>query len=108
MDISPKILEAAALLDKDNPGWHRRVNLDDFNINDGCKCVLGWAYGDGIRRAGSGYGNHHERLEDILNIPGIFSWMPYESEWRHFIAERQKADDFPLSFPIEVTEEVYA
>ena len=36
----------AALLDIENPGWYKKINLDKLSINSCSDCILGQIYGD--------------------------------------------------------------
>jgi hypothetical protein len=40
---SPELLSAVAVLDKDQPGWWRKIDLENFNLHSD-RCVLGQVY----------------------------------------------------------------
>jgi hypothetical protein len=110
MDITEEVLKNVAALDKDQPGWHRKINLRTLNMGHCSSCVLGQVYnlGPESRYVPGTYLDVWDRLQAI-DSELTHAFIPEEdAAWRHLIAERQEADKFPLASPIEVTEEVYA
>lgn len=95
MNFSPELLEAVALLDQDQPGWWRRVNLGDFNLNSCSRCVIGQVYNGHSHDAPADFTVHTGRLFPV-NTWKVFAGgnlrHEYEPQWRNLIAARQRAD----------------
>lgn len=43
--VEQRVTRGMHLLDKDRPGWHRRINLGSLNIARSDSCALGQTYG---------------------------------------------------------------
>jgi len=103
MTYDPNLLSAVAVLDADQPGWHRRVNLATLNLTN-AKCVLGQTYGVGERPA------HEDPWVKIFrrfDLGAMFTFMPpYEDQWKSLIAERQEADRIGETLSIPELDEV--
>jgi hypothetical protein len=39
-----RVFDGMALLDKENPGWELKIDLEELNLASGCHCVLGQLY----------------------------------------------------------------
>jgi len=48
----------ALLLDQYDPNWYLHIDLEDFDISNGCRCILGQLYGDNTR----------DRYQDYVTI----------------------------------------
>lgn len=49
MTIAGACVEAGAqFLDRIEPGWFKKIEIDIFDISDGCNCILGQIHGDYI------------------------------------------------------------
>ncbi len=44
--MQERVQRGAAYLDEVDPGWHRRVNADTLELEDGHHCVLGQLHGE--------------------------------------------------------------
>lgn len=44
--VQERVQRGAAYLDEVDPGWHRRVNADTLELEDGRHCVLGQLHGE--------------------------------------------------------------
>jgi hypothetical protein len=104
MTYSPELLSAVAVLDKDQPGWWRKVDLEKYHHADCAACVIGQVYGCG---SGNGVATADFRRErsrlfphagETMEVPdgtgfhAFFDYGEYGTEWRSLIAERQSAD----------------
>lgn len=92
MEYSAELLAAVAVLDKDQPGWWRKIDLGRFTLV-GCKlCVIGQVYGSVVGT----YSATVNRLGFLAtNRPApcrVFAQLCFEPEWRSLIAERNEAD----------------
>lgn len=45
-DVAERVASGVAWLDANEPDWAERIDLSEFNIRDGCYCVLGQVYGN--------------------------------------------------------------
>jgi hypothetical protein len=39
--IAERVAKGAALLDREEPGWEQRIDLETLALDDPCKCILG-------------------------------------------------------------------
>jgi hypothetical protein len=93
---SPELLAAVAVLDKDQPGWWRKVDTGKgFHLMDCQSCVLGQIYGNGqpedsVPLEDTGWAIGMKRTG---GLPGVFSdHERFADEWRSLIAARNEAD----------------
>jgi hypothetical protein len=101
---SPELLSAVAVLDKDQPGWWRKIDLENFNLHSD-RCVLGQVYElRGIhsifdKAAALGVNCLTFCPDRRANMREDFNLV----QWSSFIAERQSADRIgeTLSIPLE-------
>lgn len=54
----------AAMLDRQDPGWWKRVKVTQLDLASGCDCVLGQVYGDVVK----GEGPWGDPLVDGFNL----------------------------------------
>lgn len=93
MTYRPEFLEVVALLDKDRPGWHRRVDLSVFTLGGFTHCICGQVYGPGMRRFKEAFESLGISLRSNDDPRSqVFADMTYEDEWRRLILERTEAD----------------
>lgn len=97
LTVQERVANGVVLLDEKRPGWDSIVRLDDFNLWDGEKCILGQLF------------NSYARGVVILNLNFESTAMDYgfnapatsvharevemyalESEWSYVIAERRE------------------
>ena len=45
MNYAEAVAKGIQLLDEKVPGWHERIDLRDFDMSSGARCVLGQIYG---------------------------------------------------------------
>lgn len=43
-DLAARAAAGAAFLDRERPGWWRRLDLSTLDMNDSCKCVIAQEY----------------------------------------------------------------
>lgn len=43
--IRERVDAGAALLDREEPGWEDKIDLDTLKLHDPCRCVLGQVFG---------------------------------------------------------------
>jgi hypothetical protein len=103
--IAKRVAAGAAFLDKHEPGWVERIDLDRLNLNHTCNCVLGQAFADksewSNRYYDSGYDYARARFRLLRGGAGFGfdtadDYEPYEplaAEWKRVITERRKGDD---------------
>lgn len=61
LTVRDLVREAAKIMDTEWPGWHAKINLETFDIDDGQSCVLGQAtegFGVGVSYLHQKYGNN--------------------------------------------------
>lgn len=58
--LRERVIHGARVLDRFEPGWRERINLERFAITDCMDCILGQLFGDYI----DGLNNLRERLPD--------------------------------------------
>ncbi len=46
ISLKQRVLDGAALLDQQQPGWAQKIDLKRFRIQSSQSCVLGHVYGD--------------------------------------------------------------
>jgi hypothetical protein len=61
--IAQRVAAGAAWLDEHRPGWADRINLDELDLANPCKCVLGQEYGRFVLG------------DDLILDEGSESWM---------------------------------
>lgn len=97
---SERVSRGMQALDKNRPGWHRRINLDRLDISSGTACALGQTYGlYGWGKHEIGMTSHADVVEHGFQItpvlPGVTTQGQYERltiEWRRQIEERLDAE----------------
>lgn len=87
MSVQKSVQNGVALLDKECPGWYRKINPATIDIMSLNYCILGQVYGDfqrGLALAGVGW-----------HYPGTYGFMTLfhknqlEDEWRTVIAKKR-------------------
>lgn len=53
--IEARVARGAAWLDENEPGWERRVEVNELRMKDGCRCVLGYVFREDAQEGA--YGN---------------------------------------------------
>lgn len=78
----------AEILDKERPGWHKKVNPANLNVHSAKQCVLKQLYGDfGVGRSdliGRGY-----PIYDLLGFHAFGDKDKLNEAWRDEIAARR-------------------
>lgn len=108
MTAYPRTIKAAAkFLDKHEPGWADRVNLDRLDMNEGHTCILGQVFmsqaepaldGDGFGFAVTKFGWEKVDVSDK-----IFGWHAPVDVWTKEILSRQIAMvKVPKAFLVEL------
>jgi hypothetical protein len=119
MTTAERVANGAQLLDEKYPGWYRKINLDDLDIESACNCICGQL------------GEYEDKLwtdfaEENLGSPPdqVFSpnevWMNWvinhgfvddsgamTKEWKLAILDRLNFDALDEE-KVEKKEEVYA
>lgn len=73
-----RVKRGAALLDKDLPGWFRKVDVHVLDVQDTARCVVGQCYGSWIDGTGRlGLRDGVEQSEHGFNL----AWEEYNSAW---------------------------
>ena len=90
-----KVAKGAALMDKELPGWEKKIDLERLDLGDICNCVVGQLYPDE---------SYITAVYDLLGINSIIEsttdeygfsaseWRDYPSltrEWKQLIQERR-------------------
>lgn len=92
MTIQTEVAKAAKLLDKETPGWYKKVKRSKLAIVSNQDCVLGQVYGD------SSFAPESLRSEWCFCMavppPEIgrdrkFSWRAVETAWKKEISKRR-------------------
>src|SRR5215212_6502587 len=101
-DLLKTTVEAgAALLDNENPGWHRKIDCDTLRLQSCYDCMLGQlfgSYGDGILklnlRSGApfGFALTPRILADAIQ-PAWKEWSILTRLWLEEIEARLLRDD---------------
>jgi hypothetical protein len=93
--IKERVKAGAALLDREEPGWEQRINLETLNLEESCCCVLGQLF--------QGYSTGVARLD--LDLEAEFSlgfyrfdpasdreysWDSLTRAWKALIRERRR------------------
>lgn len=68
-DIAERVQRGVEWLDANGPAdWHERVDLTDFDMSDGCRCVLGWTFADEAAKdyEVSGFAYAEYRFEEVM------------------------------------------
>jgi hypothetical protein len=89
---SPELLAAVAVLDKDQPGWWRKVDLGTFTLVGTTSCVCGQVYGVGCGIFGETVARLHRYREPFFGATSFCASSGLEPQWRSLISERQEAD----------------
>lgn len=74
-------VRGAALLDERLPGWHEKIDLDDLELNDITRCVLGQLFTEPVtvpRWLSFGYSDASEMIS-TCRVPSFSSLTP--AEW---------------------------
>jgi hypothetical protein len=110
MDYPDELLNAVSALDQAEPGWWRRIDLDDFDMRSCTRCVIGQAFQiQGKFSAGEFYKNILRlRANGLMPSPVFTGHGGYEEAWRHLIAARQDADRIGEELSVPDAVEVYA
>lgn len=90
------VREASLRLDRDAPGWHRRIDLFALQMLDPRYCIIGQTYG-GSRRRYLSYGINSRRIASVppvlydMDISWVF--VSSKSRWIREIELRRKIDE---------------
>jgi len=89
--VQERVERGAAYLDEVDPGWHRRVNADTLELEDGQHCVLGQLHG-GFRL---GLGRSH--VLSLSSAPrASLSPVDYGFKCVENVSEAWQARDYEL------------
>lgn len=92
--VTERVAAGVALLDREQPGWDSKVNLDTLNIASSWNCVLGQLYGDELTGGKAldlkwvvavrcGFDRHSGELRVVFD--------ELTDEWKRVISERRAA-----------------
>lgn len=69
-ELVPRVKQGMAFLDEHKPGWVEEIDLGRFDIDDGCRCVLGQIFEEEAAGDG-GYAGYtyacHKVWPEVLN-----------------------------------------
>lgn len=84
-EMRERVARGAALLDEHAPDWRYRVDPNRLNMLDGCRCILGQVFDDGVFAVESGYwiGAHELGLWDDIRV-GDGGYPIWSIEWYGF------------------------
>jgi hypothetical protein len=82
------VARAAEIMDREFPGWYRKIDLSDFNLFDPRKCVL-W---HGTGNFGISFIHLHHKYEEVRSDGHLFSARRHEPAWIHEITWRREQD----------------
>lgn len=98
--IPQRVAAGAARLDREWPGWWKRIDLEQLNVGDDCACILGQLEGDYLA-ALTTLGEHEPHLSgfdvesvDYTNAVAELKRLDAEydaltAEWKRVIAARR-------------------
>lgn len=100
--IDPRVQRGAELLDERMPGWADKVDVDEFDLRDGDRCVLGqiglcvWSetYPHTAQRLlpdGYAFGKDAHSHGFMGNVEIAGDWGALEQDWRLAILSRRQA-----------------
>lgn len=96
--VKERVASGVEWLDENRPDWVDQINLDKFDIGDGCLCVLGQLYGDYwdsplIKKEyeGDHFGGDIRAYELGFNIVGTSQMDELQQEWVAVISARKAA-----------------
>lgn len=96
--ISERVQRGAEWLDTERPGWVDRINLDIFDMAEGCKCVIGQLsphdFDTAIHKVWMGL--TYSTAYDLGFFAGpscvyAVEYLDVTAEWRRVITERRAA-----------------
>src|SRR5437667_4506213 len=68
-EMIDQVQRGMQLLDRDCPGWEKRIYLPDLDINSGCTCILGQVYRDVFFDGFVGAAYHLFGVVWLRNVP---------------------------------------
>lgn len=67
--IAERVTRGAALLERFDPGWWQRINLDELALDSPCHCILGQLY----------YDDQNPQASYLAGVAWVRSVMPTRS-----------------------------
>lgn len=94
LTVRPEVQRGAEWLDERQPGWDRKVNLAELDLNSCTFCVIGQLFGDYFKIIDSELGGDDEAFGFYVDTPLDSSsfdanWAKLTEEWRDLIASRR-------------------
>jgi hypothetical protein len=96
--VAGRVAAGAARLDKHEPGWADRIDLDQLDLSSDCRCVLGQLhgdYGDGLAALCIEFGTGASRELGFNYAVGDPDDLTAEltAAWRELISRRRAGPD---------------
>jgi hypothetical protein len=85
------VRRGARLLDREAPGWERKIDLDTLDLEHTCNCVVGQVYGDydeGIEQLDGDAESHPERYGFDIDPAADYEYESLTERWRGFLKRR--------------------
>jgi hypothetical protein len=91
-----KVAKGVALMDRELPGWEKKIDLELLDLGDSCSCIIGQAY------SGESYiASVHDLFEGSpftenttdeygFSTPDCNDYPSLTREWKELILERRK------------------
>jgi hypothetical protein len=87
-ELSTRVRRGVRLLDREKPGWERKIDLDRLDLGHTCNCVLGQVYGNYDRALYELDGDVAERPENFGFDDDNLLYRTLTDRWRGFIRRR--------------------
>lgn len=101
--LAKRVEAGAALLDREEPGWALRINLEKLNMDLPDYCILGQALGPGLLGV-SGFDRGLRRFHlptgvsygfNLATTEGDAQWDELDRLWREEILKRRPSPEGP-------------